>query len=135
MSHRLEISVDGRIIYCHDVEEYSLEFDRSDLTLAAKHDLPRDPSLPTVTVNDGPPIDPATVISSVAPGEGIQLDPPPLTPGAPDGHDEDTEPADEVIETVHTGDRDPEAEEAAAKERRHRGRKPADTVEGEHSGE
>lgn len=114
MSRRLEISDNGRIIYAQDVDEYSLEFDSTELRLSASHNLPRDPNAPTVRVNDGPPIELTTTITSVPPGPVEQLgDLESLTP--PDGE----HPTEAVLEVVHTGDRNP------ANERRTKSRKPA----------
>lgn len=135
---RVEVRIDDRIRYAHVVK--SAAFERTDglVTLTLVEDDAVDG--PTGTVIDGAinlgaeTVGPVVEAEGVVPGEGTEGvvggeyselasdGPPPPSPGAPDGHDEPTEPAVQVLERVHTGDREPVE---SAKERRARTRKAA----------
>ncbi len=92
-THRLEIAVDGKIVYLQTVGSVELDV-KDDGTVA--------------------------LLAQPEGAEPIVLEPPVPTPGAPDGDDETdpNAPKDKVIERVHDGTRDPAAEEAEAKARR-----------------
>lgn len=94
---RVEVRVGGTIQYSQDVDVASVSLERTDGTLRL---TAVEQSVEAVEVAANP------------------LIPPPLTPGAPDGHDEDTGPAVEVSQSVHDGTRDKAAEAAAAAARR-----------------
>lgn len=99
----LEIRIADRICYAQPVGECNLHREDGHVVLTA--------------VEQGA----AAVASTENP-----LLPPPPSPGAPDGHDETNPGTDPgVLERVHTGDRDPEAEELSAAERRAAARKAA----------
>lgn len=104
-THRVEVRIDGKINYAQDVTHYSIHHQDGQLILTAG-----DTELDIVTETDEP------------------LVPPPPSPGAPDGHDEETDEPDPtpVRQSVHTGVRDRAAEDAAAESRRSARRKAAE---------
>lgn len=122
---KLEIRIDDRIIYAQTVTAYSVEYGSADLMLTAKHNLPPNPAVDAATGTPIPGSDETLVQSSVLTIPDNPLLPPAPSPGAPDGDDEQGEPADPVLQRVHTGDRDPEAEEQSARTRRANARKAA----------
>lgn len=94
---RVEVRVGGTIQYSQDVASVSLERTDGTLRLTAVEQ-----AVEAIEMADNP------------------LIPPPPTPGAPDGHDEDTDPTGgvEVSQSVHDGTRNMAAEKAAAEARR-----------------
>lgn len=125
---RVEIRVDDRIRYAHVVESVELVRHGGRLTLTAVEEGSGD----AVEGLSGTVVDGVIPVSLSFAGVADALvsevgedGPPPPSAGAPDGDDESAEPTDQVIERVHTGDREP-----PKVARRGRTRKPAETSDG-----
>lgn len=96
--HRIDVRIDGKTVFSQDVDKYRLKFadGQLSLTTGAAGDTP------VLVMPDNP------------------LIPPPPSPGAPDGEDEDTGDSNgpQISQAVHDGTRDKAAEAAAAEARR-----------------
>lgn len=124
---RVEIRVDDRIRYAHVVESVELVRHGGLLTLTAVEEGSGGAveGLSGTVVDGVIPVSLSAGVADALVSEVGEDGPPPPSAGAPDGDDEAAEPTDQVIERVHTGDREP-----SKVARRGRTRKPAETSDG-----